>query len=54
MRSVYSGALCALAILGVALVAGVWTQTTADHDKIVSCYLGTWGFYRSVPRTHPW
>ena len=41
MNKVLFGAAITLTLTGVA-----WSQTTADHDKIVSCYVGTWAFYR--------
>ena len=35
-----------VASAAASLVAIVSSQTIEDHDKIVSCYVGTWAFYR--------
>lgn len=36
------------AVAGVAALAVMATaqKTVLDHDKVVSCYVGTWAFYR--------
>lgn len=38
--------LCTIALGVAALATLAAAQTVADHDKVVSCYVGTWAFYR--------
>ena len=44
-KTLFSAALVGVAGLTV-LSAMATAQTVADHDKVVSCYVGTWAFYR--------
>ncbi|TRY63193.1 hypothetical protein TCAL_02085 [Tigriopus californicus] len=45
MLNKFTFALGVATVIAV-LAIGAHSQTVNDHDKIVSCYIGTWGFYR--------